>query len=313
MPTLFTNRMLAMQAIIARHRWLILVVSATLVCLIIIVFIASLLKQHYYRDRLVLVGQEQGEDFALVIELTRHELLPFLYTHSYTLDYLDSDKTYSQIAFVQSISSAVKNKKFLSNFSNTNNYNTSEETYAATIQFADEHFAVDLTDLRGDFIVNNSAERLTYVNMGETVMMHNGNKVKVSYLLSKSSSTDADAVALDNAVAYFGQHTFFSVDSGDMYLIDASEVDQNDTNYTSHKWLLHKDARSNLKKYINQEITLQHESDCDQFISWPDQHTLSTGGVNQITHKTETLCLVRGVVDQNGVSSNVIGLAVFQE
>lgn len=308
------NRMLvAMKAIIAKHHRLIWGISIMLVFLITIVLIASFFKQHYYRDRLVLVGQEQGEDFALVLELTRHELLPFLYTHSYTIDYLDANKTYSQIALLQTLSSTVKNKKFLSNFSNTNNYNTSEETYAATIQFADEHFAVDLTDLRGDFIVNNSAERLTYVNMGQTVITHNGNKINVSYLLSKGSSTDADAVALDNAVTYFGQHTFFSADSGDMYLIDASEVDQNDTNYTSHKWLLHKDARSNLKKYINQEITLQHESDCDQFISWPDQHTLSTGGVNQITHKTETLCLVRGVVDQNGVSSNVIGLAVFQE
>ena len=50
------------------------------------------------------------------------------------------------------------------------------------------NYQVDIENMRGDFLINNTLERFTYVYMGKTEIIVNGKKYAANYVLNMKAS-----------------------------------------------------------------------------------------------------------------------------
>ncbi len=235
---------------------------ALLICLVggVIIWIVSF-PETYQKDRLIVhFSTPEQEHNILLVELTRYSVFPYVYQHQYTAKFINEKVGTEENQQFKSLSSAVAGKDFLTSFSNSNQYNLLDEDYTLEVDIDGNQYAIDLQNLTGDFLINNSLERFTYLNLGTTTITINNRAYDASYSLNKTASTDITKTTLQDDVSGSGNSIFFTDDQGGVYTIDMTQVDTGAGEYDSHNWLVYKNGHTLQKAANVADLTLENET-----------------------------------------------------
>lgn len=237
--------------------WLLLVVA--LIALIgAYVFFGN---SGYRSDRLfILYNDEQNGRSALMVQLTKYGLMPLVDHYQYKIVLLaDNAETYAKQYEYDAIVAPFKTDDSIIKFDNPNNENILSEGLALTAKAGGKIFNIDLKNMAGDFLINNSLNRLTYVNMGTTTIAVDGKEYAADFSLNKTLSVDKKFI-YNQAIGSRGAAVFFSDATGGLYYADVSDVPDNSTNYISHAWALRKQGQT-LNKDVGENVTLTANND----------------------------------------------------
>lgn len=235
-----------------------LLVWAGVIIGIIVVCQIYLLTYDYssYSDRMTLLYAIEGKSQATMIELRSYETLPHLYHQTYSVvDITEGMKPFWDSVSVNSLSKEFEAQEFVYEIQKANNENILDEDYFINLRANGKDIKVDLRDLRGDFLVNNSLERFTYVNMGETKVSVNGKTYPAAFSLNRKASVNYKKVLEDQSVGAAGNAIFLSDNLGQVYYADVTQVSEQKTKYLSHAWALNKN-HGLLKKEVGERVLL---------------------------------------------------------
>lgn len=231
-----------------------------IICIIvgIVVWLISF-PETYHKDRLIVYFStpEQANNILLV-ELTRYSVFPYVYQHQYTAKVINEQTGTEKNQEFKSFSNTVTEKDFVTHFSNDNQYNLLDEDYALEVDIDGNHYSIDLQNLTGDFLINNSLERFTYLNLGTTTITINNRTYDASYSLNKTASTDISKTTLQDDISGSGNSIFLADNQGGVYTIDMTEVDSGAGEYDSHNWTAYKNGHILQKEANVADLTLEN-------------------------------------------------------
>lgn len=240
------------------------ILKITIYWIIFIALILSLMlsylflsNSNFFSDRLfVLYKDDNNNSNVLMIKLTKYNIFPHFYHYEYIVSLTGKNtKTILKEYEYNSIKNNFKATDFIKNIINTNNENILNEDYAMSLNINNKKIDIDLRDMTGDFLINNTLERLTYVNMGSSTIMIDGIKYKADFVLNKTASVSYRQLILDQSVDARGTAVFFSDMSGGLYYVDISHVFEEGSKYMSHAWALNKNEQI-LKKDVGEKVVL---------------------------------------------------------
>lgn len=238
------------------------------VVLVIAIPVSYLLfkKTLYFSDRvMVLFDDGNNAQNALIVELVSYEMFPHYFHHTYFAVLVDENKhSYSSSFEFNSFDSNFQNRDFIKNIQKQNNENILDEDYRLNIEIGQKNIDIDLKDLRGDFLINNSLERFTYMNLGNTKIKVNDSEYSANFALNRTSSINHGKLILEQNVRSAGNAIFLADNDGTLYYSDLTDVPANDTLYMSHAWAINKDGNI-LRKDVGEQIMLTHLSN-EKFI-----------------------------------------------
>ena len=211
----------------------------------------------YFSDRLFVVYKDaNNKSQAIMIALTRYNTIPHLYEYHYRASWVghDSAVVWKDYEY-RSFASIFKPVDFIKKIINTNNENILEENYAISIELDNKKIDIDLKQMTGDFLINNSLDRFTYINMGTTTVVIDGRSYPASFVLNKSASMNYIKSMREQAVAARGMVAFFSDLAGELFYTDITTVFEEKSRYMSHAWVLNKNGKT-LKKDTGEKIVL---------------------------------------------------------
>ncbi|MBT4849407.1 hypothetical protein HON36_00980 [Candidatus Parcubacteria bacterium] len=238
--------------------WLLVVILSIAVPLSYLLFNKSL----YFSDRIiVLFNDENNANHALIVELVSYEMAPYYYHHTYFAILLDEKKnSHTKSHEFNSFNGDFQAKDFIKNIKKENNENILDEDYLISLQINNKNIEIDLTDLRGDFLINNSLDRFTYMNLGNTEIKINGQGQQADFAMNRTSSINHGKLMLSQNVRAKGQAVFLADKDGALYYTDITNVPENSTNYMSHAWSINKHDNV-LRKDVSERINI---TDIDQ-------------------------------------------------
>ncbi|EKD76039.1 MAG: hypothetical protein ACD_43C00244G0006 [uncultured bacterium] len=230
---------------------IILAVIVVVIMALSIIWLLFFYSRAYYNDRLIVYYQDEAEKSnALLVDLTSYNILPYYYGHEYHVIAFNDEKTIEKKYNFHTTSSAISADGFLTEHVNINNYNLQDESYSLQLGVNNQQYSIDLQNLPGDFIVNNTLQRLTYVNLGNTTILVDGKLYDAQFALTKTLSSNIAQATLGVGVTGSGDNIFLADQQGGLYLIDQTEITSGAGEYDSHNWVLYKKGTI-LKKFVD--------------------------------------------------------------
>jgi len=292
------------------------VISICLIFITLIVFYFIFFYSYsFYNDRLTILYKDNNQkDQALMVELYRIEKFPFIYRHYYVAKSIDDEnnKKYSYTK-AYSRTGGVLEKNFIKKFLNNNNYNTLNEDYFINLEVDNKEYIISLPDLHGDFILNNSLPRLTYINMGQTNISIDNTIYPAQFLLTKNLSNDSSKSVADDTLESITNHEFLADTEGGLYLVDSTFVENPKDDYTSHLWVLCKKG-SFLEKRIN-EVDVKYNVE-NKIISINNicfNQNVIIDDSNENNNKNSNEYLITGQITDNNKTKKIKGLNLYVE
>lgn len=274
-----------------------------IILLVVLVMVYLFFSNSFFRsDRLlVLFVDEAGRRNSLMIQLSRYDVFPHRYNYTYSYNLMrENSKTLSGWIEYTSFDTDFKERGFLSEISNINNENTLNENYLLRLEIDGREFKIDLKNMTGDFLVNNSLERFTYLNMGNTMIIIDGKEYSADFALNKTASSDYLKLQREQAVDSVGSVMFLSDEQGGLYYVDITDVPDKSSRYSSHKWALYKKGDT-LKKDVS-NISLMRDGN-EQMLNLPifeDASLKINNSINSFSEKVTYSLLSGDLIDNNG-------------
>jgi hypothetical protein len=199
-----------------------------------------LYRSVYFCDRLILLYKDADRvDHSIMVELIKFGNITPVHHFRYTLvaaDGLLRNDT-KKYEFDQ-IRDAFVPGGFVKSLKRSNNPNTLSESFAMEFEVGGSVVRVDLRDLRGDFLINNSLNRFTYANMGRTVIEVDGRSYPADFMLNKAVQTGSIKSMVTEKIVSNGVIAFVSDGVGKTYYSDITHVYESNTDYLSHAWAI---------------------------------------------------------------------------
>lgn len=220
--------------------------------------------ERYFSDEIILQGKES--DFTAYISTSRRETATG-FSHYYKLEIRrDGVSVYSKTDGFQSDSSNIlEDGSLFTTFENVLAEDISaRESYK--IDLSEINFSLNLPELTSDFVVKNRPEYTKYVALGDGVVNYGNEEIQVHAYLSKIYSVDSSKYIFFDGISSLNVENYqliFWDDAGNFYLVDSSDVENPSPYYTSHKWLLYKDASNDslIKRFsFDGELTQANKS-----------------------------------------------------
>lgn len=214
-------------------------------------------NSHYHSDRLIVIYEgDGGRRSTIAVELTRYTTFKHLYSFQYTASVIPEHSiAYSMNHRFNSINGGFQKGGFVKNIKAINNENTLDEDFAIELELGGRSIGINLENMTGDFLINNTLERFTYVNMGTTTITVDGVGYNAYYAFNKTASADVEKMMMKQRVQANGFISFFSDGTGGLYYVDVARVyDDIATGYTSHSWALYK-RDGIMKKVVGEQVS----------------------------------------------------------
>lgn len=295
-------------------KWVIAI--STILIIFIVIYFKFFYLYSFYNDSLTLLYKNDiGQDQALVVELFRIETLPHIYKQYYIATEINDQKNKkSSYTKFYSRKSTVIEKDFVKKFSNKNNYNILTEDYLIVFELDNKEYTVDILNMHGDFIVNNSLERLTYTNMGTTDLSIDGEKYPTNYLLIKNLSTDVSKSVADNTLKSITNHEFIVDEDGGSYLVDNTIVTNPTDDYISHLWVLCKKGKLLEKKVNGSNIEYNTNNKIVSITNFCFDQSVKINEEEKSKFDTSETYLISGeIFDAKNNSKKIKGLNLYLE
>lgn len=205
-----------------------------------------------FSDRIFILYKDSDNNTnALMVRISKYDILPHFYHYEYLVSLTGNDmETKVKKYDYNSIKNNYRETDFIKNIKNENNENILNENYSMKIEIENTKFDISLKDMTGDFLINNSLNRFTYVNMGTTEISIDGTNHKANFILNKTASTDYKDL-MSQFPDSKGIAIFFADASGTQYYVDISEVFEISSSYLSHTWVLKKKDQI-LEKHVGE-------------------------------------------------------------
>jgi hypothetical protein len=273
--------------------WIILILS------ILIPSVGYLLfgSASYFSDRLIILYKdEENNNHSVMVELTRYNIFPFYNQFKYNISLADSQReVFTKKYEFSSFDNFFKSADFIKKINNTNNENILSEGYVVGIDVDGKKIDIDLGEMTNDFLINNSLERLTYINMGPTVIVVDGVAHSADYVLNKTAS-----IKYLKSTSYpksTGLALFFSDTLGELYYVDITKVLNSKSKYVSHSWALNKNNQI-LKKDVGEQVKLISNNEKNIILDLPN--------FNNARVKLNKISEFSLVVDNNLLSGEIV-------
>jgi hypothetical protein len=279
-------------------------------------------KYSFYSDKLVIIINDDSTNNANIkndiftIELYREEIFPHIYSNYYLLHGFNKDEPNEPYYNIKSFISFNKNaspKYFINKIKNENLYNIQQENYALGFNTGKDAYKLNLTDLKGDFIINNDLSRLVYLNMGKSKIEINGEIYPIDFMLIKTMSNNKKyAISSDENLHLKTNHMFITDENGSQYVIDDTKVEKVIDGYNSHNWIVCKEKESQQKNINNK--TVQYLN--DRILTIDDVcfgKSINITNPKITTKLIESNEVITGFVQDKDNKYNFIGLNLYVE
>ncbi len=214
----------------------------------------------FYSDRFVFVGKRpSGDPVAFDMYINRKELADGGFFHYYSLSLIDGnirDENYqSQMVPDSEVLPGLIFSEFVRHMAADH---SSRESFTFSLSGGNKKYALETSELKGDFITKNEPENTEYFSVGRAILRNGTDSIEGNVLFQRTYSTDYRPT-----IFFAGYETLSSEatqiilwdDAGSFYLADKSDVHTVSPAYSSHFWALTKDG-DRARKAFSGELEL---------------------------------------------------------
>lgn len=225
--------------------------------------------KHFFADELIFVANDGEKDVIIHLDLNRKELEEGIYMHYYWAQLAYSDLVSKDYVYFEDehpqVSTQMNTQKLFTHFEAKNFEDlSSRENYSLAFTLGDYDVEVDLANLEGDFLIKNSLEYTKYISEGVATITVDGQRYEGRGLVSKIYSSDYSKYIFFDGYENIQNvtHNFMVWDAeGNFYALDLTEVMNDNPYYTSHHWILFKNAQTAARnKAFRAEIVFEKET-----------------------------------------------------
>lgn len=275
--------------------------------------LANFYRKFYY-SRITIVGKDKdGKDFSIMMNIPRKQKSKDVYEHYYSAYFTYGTETKLEWTNEDQKTSEVVDTKFLTNFTNIENVDSStREEIEFDLRMGTHSMHVRITDVNGDFLVKNKDYYTRYVSNASASIQLDGQDIQANAVVDKIFSND-----FSKAIYFEGRDTidghsyhlaFWDTDKV-FYLVDYTDVKESDLPYKSHRWILKKDEDM-LQKAFDAEIVpvMVNDKPKSLSITIPDmENAKAEVSFSQTADATEERGIIKGTIKINGITKDIYG------
>lgn len=216
----------------------------------------SALEHEYYSDELFLFGKDgNGKVFSLDLSLNRAKEQGNFVHYYRSKAYYNGTKDEGYTQFLKP-KSPVESSSFLRSYQNTPFADlSSRESIDLSYDFKGTQVNIRIPELQADFLIKNTPEYTKYVSIGEAKVTFGEEEFTAHAAFVKVYSTDDTKYLFFDGYKNLKSRTIYAQiwdKQGNFYLIDSSDVTSVQKNYTSHTWVLYKNAKeSSMRRFFS--------------------------------------------------------------
>lgn len=273
----------------------------------------------FFYHRIILFGEDETKQpFVAKLQLSRKQLSSNQYEHIYNSTLFLGGKSYEDYDYFKNSSNEIQINKLFDKFSaNRESGQTTQENYSLVANLAKTKFNIEITDIKGDFIVKDTEDYIRIMSEGPATLSFGNKTFQARGFVDRIISNDYSKSIFFEGRERLSHETHsiaFWDTNKNFYLIDFTQSNSPDLPYESHKWVIYKDYEGYTTKVFDGTLDFRTDQNKDPN-SWnfniPDLETTVNLTVKQFYKDEGESGILEGQVVKNNIKTSVKGYFTY--